>query len=75
MQPTRYQEGKLVRHAREPNSMGLVTSVVRNLPLVENRPATTLTPALYQIYWSAGTDKHLAPADCWYEEKEIEGVN
>jgi hypothetical protein len=70
MKPTKYRKGKLVRHIREPDSLGLIMEIVRNFPI-----GNKLTPATYQIYWSAGSDKHQSPEECWYSEAELEGVN
>ena len=68
---TKFRKGELVRHVREPDSMGLVMDVVRNVPIPG---AKALPPATYQIYWSAGTDAGTEPFDCWYEEEFLEGV-
>ena len=72
MKLTKYRKGKLVRHRRDPNSLGLITEVVRNFPL---QGSTKLPPATYQVYWTIGTDKYNEPGDCWYTEAELEGAN
>lgn len=72
MNLSKYRKGKLVRHRRDPNSLGLILEVVRNFPI---KGSTQLTPATYHVYWTIGQDKHSDPADCWYSESELEGAN
>ena len=69
---TKFRKGEMVKHVREPDSMGLVVDVVRNVPL----PGSKATPpACYQVYWSAGTDTDAGPEDCWYEEELLKGAS
>ena len=69
---TRFRKGEMVKHVRESDSMGLVVDVVRNVPLPGSK---AIPPATYQVYWSAGTDAASEPADCWYEEELLKGVD
>lgn len=69
---TKFRKGELVRHVREPDSMGLVVDVVRNVPIPGSK---ALPPATYQVYWSAGSDIGTDADDCWYEEQLLEGVS
>lgn len=68
---TKYQVGQIVKHVREPNSIGLVTEVVRNIPLPGSK---ALASSIYQVFWSAGSDKGCAADDCWYGETELQGI-
>ena len=61
----------MVRHVREPGSLGIVVETIKNVPLPGSKK---LPPATYQVFWSTGTDKNALPADCWYEESELKGV-
>lgn len=68
---TKFRKGEMVKHVREPNSMGLVVDVVRNIPLPGSK---AIPPATYQVYWSVGSDTGTEPADCWYEEESLIGA-
>ena len=68
---TKYKTGAMVKHVREPDSIGLVTEIVRNIPLPGSK---ALAASVYQVFWSSGSDVGQPAEDCWYEEKELQGV-
>jgi len=70
----KFEEGEVVYHRSEEDSVGLVISTMPAYP-TEDACIRDISGNSYQVYWSIAPPGENDLDECWYPEEHIERIN